>query len=144
MNIFSSKILAEHPMVIFHMTVGAQQPKGNSSRPTRGSAEPPGQPNPGSHCAGPTCSNGHLTVVAGLSSRAFTRFPLNRGRKRGEELSCSLSSLSLPLTFFARVFLGFWLKFDCKKSLSHFFAVRLSTHMEEQQSGRIFIFISLT
>jgi hypothetical protein len=41
LNIFSSKILAEHPMVIFHMTVGAQQPKGSSSGPTRGVGRTP-------------------------------------------------------------------------------------------------------
>ena len=45
--------------------------------------------------------------------------------------------------------LGFPLDFDSslierKLSLSHFFAVRLSTHLEEQLSGKSFIFISLT
>ena len=40
LDIFSSKILVEHPMVIFHMTVGVQRPKGSSSGPNKGSAEP--------------------------------------------------------------------------------------------------------
>ena len=132
-------------MVIFHMTVGAQRPKGSSSGPTSGSAEPPGRPNPGSRCTGPTCSNGHLTVVACLYSSALTQIPSNRGRERGEELSYSLSLHSHSLSHILdRVFIGFWLKFDCKKTLFHFFAAKLSTHLEEQLSGKSFIFISLT
>jgi hypothetical protein len=100
--------------------------RGAAAGPPGGSAEPLGQPNPGSYCAGPICSNGHLTIMAGLSSCAFARFPLNRGRERGEELLCSLSSLSLPLTHSCLVFhwilAQVWLQ---ENSLSHFFCCKI-------------------
>ena len=66
--------------------------------PTLGPADPIGRPALGQRLLGPTFSNGFLTVVPGSSSGALAQFPSNRGRERGDELSGSLSPLSLPLT----------------------------------------------
>ena len=68
---------------------------------------PGGPPNPGNYCEGPTCSNGHLTIVAGLSSRAFAHFPLNRGQEGCWALSCSHTHSH----FLSHSLLGFSLDF---------------------------------
>ena len=68
---------------------------------------PWGWPTQGQWLLGTTFSNGFLTVVPGSSSGALAQFPSNRGRERGDELSCSLSTLTLSHTFL----LGFPLDF---------------------------------
>ena len=119
---------------------------GGSATPTLGPADPTGRPTQGQWLLGPTFSNGYLTVVACLSLGAHDEFSLNRGRERGEEFSCSHTHSHSLSHILARVSFGFWLKFDCKNtlSLSHFFAVRLITYLEEQLLGKSFIFILLT
>ena len=65
----------------------------------------------------PTFSNGYMNVVASHSLGACFRLPLNRGREGGVKLSCSLSHSHSLSQILAWVFIGFWLKFDFKKSL---------------------------
>ena len=120
-------------------------PKGRPSGPTIGPTDPTGRPTLGYHWVGPTFSNGSIAVVAGLSSSARAIFPLNRGREGGVKLSYSLPSLTLPLTSFCSGF--HWILTQVwfqEISLSHFFAARLITYLEEQLSGKNFILISLT
>ena len=80
---------------IFSKNLKVEEAPGRRGAP-RG--PPWGRPTQGKRLLGPTFSNGYLTVVPGSSSGALAQIPLNRGRERGDELSCSLSPLSLPLT----------------------------------------------
>ena len=98
LNIFSSKLLAVHHISKVHNHWGSIWPKGGTRGPTLGPADLWGRPTQDQCLLGPTFSNGYLTVVPGSSSSALAQIPLNRGRERGDELSCSLSPLSLPLT----------------------------------------------
>ena len=145
MNIFSSKLLAVHHIFKLFNRWGSTWPKGGHQGPTLGPADPTGWPTQDQRLLGPTFSNGYLTVVLGSSPGALAQIPLNRGRERGDELSCSLSSLSLRFTHSCSGFLWIltqvWLQ---EHSLSQFFVARLITFLEEQLSGKSFIFISLT
>ena len=66
-----------------------------------------GRPTPGQWLLGPTFSNGSMAIMPDSSSGALAQIPLNRGRERGDELSCSLSPLALPLTHSCSGF--FWI-----------------------------------
>ena len=144
LDIFSSKLMAVHHIFNYDRQ-GITWQNGGTRGPTLGPADPTGRPTQGQRLLGPTFSNGYLAVVPGSSSGALAQIPLNRGRERGDELSCSLSPLSLPLTHSCSGFLWIltqvWLQ---EHSLSHFFAARLITYLEEQLLGKSFIFISLT
>ena len=145
LDIFSSKLLAVHHISKVHNRWRSIWPNGGTRKPTLGPANPTGRPTQDQWLLGPTFSNGYLTIVPGSSSGALAQIPLNRSRERGDELSCSLFPLSLPLTHSCSGFLWIltqvWLQ---EHSLSHFFAARLITCLEEQLLGKSFIFISLT
>ena len=135
-NIFSSKFRLSTP---WSSSIWLLELNGQRGAP----ADPPGgRPNPGSRCAGPTCSKGHLTVVVGLSSCAFARFPLNRGRERGVELYHAHTLTHTPshklCSGFHWILSQVWFQ---EISLSHFFAARTTTHLEEQLLGKNFIFV---
>jgi len=98
LDIFSSKLLAVHHIFKELNHWGSTRPKGGTRGPTLGPADPIGRPTQGQRLLGPTFSNSFLTVVPSSSLGALAQFPSNRGRERGDELSCSLSPLSLPLT----------------------------------------------
>ena len=59
-----------------------------------------------------------LAVVPNSSQRCPAILSLNRGREVGVELSHSTLIHSLPLKLCSRVFIGFWLRFDCKNTHS--------------------------
>ena len=145
LNIFLSKLLAVHHISKVHNRWGSIWTKGGTRRPTLVPADPTGRPTQDQRLLGPTFSNGYLTIVSGSSSGALAQIPLNRGRERGDELSWSLSPLSLPLTHscsgFPWILTQVWLQ---EHTHSHFFAKRLITYLEEQLLGKSFIFISLT
>ena len=95
--------------------------------------------------AGHTFSNGYIAILAGLFHGAHAIFPLNRGREGGVKLSCSLPLLTLPLTHSCSGFLWILAQVWFQETfLSHFFAARLITYLEEQLSGKSSILISLT
>ena len=124
LDIFSSKLLAVHHIFKVYDRWGITWPKGGTR--------------------GPTFSNGSMTVVPGSSSGALAKFPSNRGGEGCWALSCSHThshSLSQSCSGYHWILAQVWLQ---ENFLSHFFAARLSTHLEEQHSGRSFIFISLT
>ena len=145
LDIFLSKLSAVHHFFNVYNRWGITWPKGGTRGPTLGPTDPTSWPTQGQRLLGPTFSNSFLTIVPGSSSGALAQILLNRGRERGDELSCSLSPLLLPLTHSCSNFLWIlaqvWLQ---EHSLSHFFAARLIKYLEEQISGKSFIFISLT
>ena len=142
LNIFSSKVLNMHQSFKVYNHWKGIWPNGGTSGATLGPADPRGRSTQGQWLLGPTFSNGSITVVACLSSGARAIFSLNRGREGCWALSYSLT---LPLTHscsgFHWILAQVWFQ---EISLSHFFAARLITYLEEQLSGKNFILISLT
>ena len=55
LNIFSEQTLANHLTVIFHMTVGEFGPKGGTSEPSLGPADPTSRSGVGDHWEGNRC-----------------------------------------------------------------------------------------
>ena len=90
------------PCTVFSKFMTVKESPGQRGAP---GGPPWGRPTQGQRLLGPTFSNGYLTVVPCSFSGALTQIPLNRGRERGDELSCSLSPLSLPLTHSCSCFL---------------------------------------
>ena len=77
-----------------------------------------GRPTPGQWLLGPTFSNGSMAIMPDSSSGALAQILLNRGRE-GVRSSHAHSLHSHSLShILARISIGFWLKFDCKNSLS--------------------------
>ena len=74
-----------------------------------------------------------LAVEAGLFQWGPVILPLNKGRGVSFELSHSTLIHSLPLKLCSRVFIGFLLKFDFKKSLS---LISLLQEKKEQLIGK--------
>ena len=93
------------PCTIFSKFMTIEESPGQRGTP---GGPPWGRPTQVQRLLGPTFSNGYLTIVPGSSSGALAQIPLNRGRDRGDELSCSLSTLTPSHTFL----LGFPLDFD--------------------------------